>query len=70
MQKDKAIVDVNVQYKGWQRIPRSRCPPTVEAMGAGEIFLNRIDKDVSGGNFDLKSINDVKAAAKIPVIAS
>jgi len=42
----------------------------VEAMGAGEILLNCIDKDGSGGGFDLELINDVKAAAKIPVISS
>lgn len=42
----------------------------VEAMGAGEILLNCIDKDGSNSGFDLELINDVKAATKIPVIAS
>ncbi|KAE8146259.1 hypothetical protein BDV25DRAFT_162833 [Aspergillus avenaceus] len=42
----------------------------VEAMGAGEILLNCIDKDGSNGGFDLELINDVKSAIKIPVIAS
>ncbi|KAF4278730.1 hypothetical protein KXX16_004200 [Aspergillus fumigatus] len=42
----------------------------VEAMGAGEILLNCIDKDGSNSGFDLELINDVKAASKIPVIAS
>ncbi|OJJ43321.1 hypothetical protein ASPZODRAFT_74892 [Penicilliopsis zonata CBS 506.65] len=42
----------------------------VEAMGAGEILLNCIDKDGSNSGFDLELINDVKAAIKIPVIAS
>ncbi|PSN64770.1 glutamine amidotransferase:cyclase [Corynespora cassiicola Philippines] len=42
----------------------------VEAMGAGEILLNCIDTDGSNGGFDLELINDVKAAIKIPVIAS
>ncbi|KAL1846044.1 Histidine biosynthesis bifunctional protein hisB [Paecilomyces lecythidis] len=42
----------------------------VEAMGAGEILLNSIDKDGSKSGFDLELINDVKAAIKIPVIAS
>ncbi|KKY21951.1 putative imidazole glycerol phosphate synthase hishf [Diplodia seriata] len=42
----------------------------VEAMGAGEILLNCIDKDGSNSGFDLELINDVKAAVKIPVIAS
>lgn len=42
----------------------------VEAMGAGEILLNCIDKDGSNSGFDLELINDVKAGVKIPVIAS
>lgn len=42
----------------------------VEAMGAGEILLNCIDKDGSNSGFDLELINDVKEAIKIPVIAS
>ena len=42
----------------------------VEAMGAGEILLNCIDKDGSNSGFDLELINDVKDAITIPVIAS
>jgi glutamine amidotransferase/cyclase len=42
----------------------------VEVMGAGEILLNCIDKDGTNSGFDLELINDVKAAIKIPVIAS
>lgn len=42
----------------------------VEAMGAGEILLNCIDKDGSNSGFDLELINDVKSAVKIPIIAS
>ncbi|KAF7587576.1 Histidine biosynthesis bifunctional protein hisB [Aspergillus hancockii] len=42
----------------------------VEAMGAGELLLNCIDKDGSNSGFDLELINDVKASIKIPVIAS
>ncbi|KAL5040902.1 Cyclase [Aspergillus fruticulosus] len=42
----------------------------VEAMGAGEILLNCIDKDGSNSGFDLELINHVKAAVTIPVIAS
>lgn len=42
----------------------------VEAMGAGEILLNCIDRDGTNNGFDLELINDVKAATKIPVIAS
>ena len=42
----------------------------VQAMGAGEILLNCIDKDGSNSGFDLELISDVKAAITIPVIAS
>ena len=42
----------------------------VEAMGAGEILLNCIDKDGSSSGFDLELINDVKNSIKIPVISS
>ena len=42
----------------------------VEAMGAGEILLNCIDRDGSSRGFDLELINDVKASIRIPVIAS
>ena len=42
----------------------------VEAMGAGEILLNCIDRDGTNSGFDLELINDVKEAIKIPVIAS
>ncbi|PKS07550.1 hypothetical protein jhhlp_006154 [Lomentospora prolificans] len=42
----------------------------VEAMGAGEILLNCIDKDGSNSGYDLELISQVKAAIKIPVIAS
>ncbi|KAI9836831.1 MAG: hypothetical protein M1819_000996 [Sarea resinae] len=42
----------------------------VEAMGAGEILLNCIDRDGSNAGFDLELIDAVKAAVRIPVIAS
>ncbi|KAK4221512.1 hypothetical protein QBC38DRAFT_125625 [Podospora fimiseda] len=42
----------------------------VEAMGAGEILLNCIDKDGTNSGFDLELITQVKGAIKIPVIAS
>ena len=42
----------------------------VQAMGAGEILLNCIDKDGSNSGFDLELVNDVKDAVTIPVIAS
>ncbi|KAI0387123.1 imidazole glycerol phosphate synthase HisHF [Hypomontagnella monticulosa] len=42
----------------------------VEAMGAGEILLNCIDRDGTNSGFDLELIDQVKSAIKIPVIAS
>ncbi|KAF2102095.1 imidazole glycerol phosphate synthase HisHF [Rhizodiscina lignyota] len=42
----------------------------VEALGAGEILLNCIDKDGTNSGFDLELIRDVKSAIDIPVIAS
>lgn len=42
----------------------------VEAMGAGEILLNCIDKDGSNTGFDLELVREVKRCVKIPVIAS
>ncbi|CZR60702.1 probable bifunctional histidine biosynthesis protein hishf [Phialocephala subalpina] len=42
----------------------------VEAMGAGEILLNCIDKDGTNSGFDLELIDQVKSAVKIPVVAS
>ncbi|KAH8596268.1 hypothetical protein B0O99DRAFT_619977 [Bisporella sp. PMI_857] len=41
-----------------------------EAMGAGEILLNCIDKDGTNSGFDLELIKQVKSAISIPVIAS
>ncbi|KAI1188612.1 putative bifunctional histidine biosynthesis protein hishf [Nemania serpens] len=42
----------------------------VEAMGAGELLLNCIDRDGTNNGFDLELIAQVKAAVRIPVIAS
>ncbi|RIA96466.1 hypothetical protein C1645_733217 [Glomus cerebriforme] len=41
-----------------------------EAMGAGEILLNCMDKDGTNSGYDLELIDDVKKAVRIPVIAS
>ncbi|KAI1876258.1 uncharacterized protein JN550_001754 [Neoarthrinium moseri] len=42
----------------------------VEAMGAGELLLNCIDKDGTNSGFDLELVTQVKDAVRIPVIAS
>ncbi|KEF60258.1 imidazole glycerol phosphate synthase hisHF [Exophiala aquamarina CBS 119918] len=41
-----------------------------EAMGAGEILLNAIDRDGQNSGYDLELIRMVKQAVEIPVIAS
>jgi len=41
-----------------------------EALGAGEVLLNCIDKDGTNSGFDMELINQVKNAVSIPVIAS
>jgi glutamine amidotransferase/cyclase len=43
---------------------------TCEALGAGEILLNCIDRDGTNLGFDIELINAVKEAVSIPVIAS
>ncbi|EXJ89591.1 imidazole glycerol phosphate synthase hisHF [Capronia epimyces CBS 606.96] len=42
----------------------------VEAMGAGEILLNAIDRDGQNNGYDLELIGLVKSAVSVPVIAS
>lgn len=42
----------------------------VEALGAGEILLNCIDRDGTGDGFDTELVAAVSAAVSIPVIAS
>lgn len=41
-----------------------------EALGAGEILLNCLDKDGTNSGFYLELINQVRQAVTIPVIAS
>lgn len=41
-----------------------------EALGAGEVLLNLIDRDGSNRGYDLGLVEQVKAAVEIPVIAS
>jgi len=43
---------------------------TVEALGAGELLLNSIDRDGTGLGFDLELITQVREAVTIPIIAS
>ncbi|KAJ2709327.1 Histidine biosynthesis bifunctional protein hisB [Coemansia spiralis] len=41
-----------------------------EALGAGEVLLNCMDKDGTNSGYDIELIADTKAAVSIPVIAS
>lgn len=41
-----------------------------QALGAGEILLNSIDRDGTGAGFDLELISALCDAVSIPVIAS
>jgi cyclase len=60
-------------FGSWGRKPTGLDPvewaKTVERMGAGEIFLNSIDRDGTGEGYDLKLIQSVVQGVKIPVIA-
>lgn len=40
-----------------------------EELGAGEIFLNSVDRDGTGKGYDLELVKAVSTAVKIPVIA-
>lgn len=42
----------------------------VEALGAGEILLNCIDRDGQNGGYELELIRQIKGACSLPVIAS
>jgi cyclase len=45
------------------------CVKRAEAMGAGEILVNSIDRDGTMRGYDLDLLRDVSAAVSIPVIA-
>ncbi|HWI06566.1 MAG TPA: imidazole glycerol phosphate synthase cyclase subunit [Solirubrobacteraceae bacterium] len=73
-------VDVRRQAKGewevytrWGRRATGRSVQSwvqeAERRGAGEIFLNSIDRDGTGTGYDLELVKTVTQATKIPVIA-
>lgn len=74
-----ASIDARRTPNGWEvfgdggRQSTGRDPVSwateVESRGAGEIFLNSIDRDGSGQGYDLDLIRAVTAAVSIPVIA-
>lgn len=53
-------VDAGVRPAEWAR--------RAEALGAGEILLNAIDRDGMAQGYDIDAINEVVAAVNIPVI--
>ena len=42
---------------------------SIEKLGAGEIFLNSVDRDGGRCGYDLKLLKEISSAVKIPVIA-
>lgn len=56
-------------YMSGSALPRSviEAAREAEAKGAGEIFLNSVDRDGSKKGYDLAIARDVSAAVKIPV---
>jgi cyclase len=58
---------------GMGRVPTGRDPAAwaheAETRGAGEIFLNSIDRDGTANGYDLELIQGVVAATRLPVIA-
>lgn len=74
----QAIV-VSIDYKNGEvfkdhgRFATGWSPPAwareCERLGAGEIFLNSIDRDGTGDGYDLETIRSVSECVSIPVIA-
>ena len=59
--KNRGKENTKIEVEKWAR--------KVQDLGAGEIFLNSIDKDGTMGGYDLKLIKKVATAVSIPVIA-
>lgn len=74
-----ASIDARAQTNGWEayvdggRRPTGRDPAVwareLESRGAGEIFLNSIDRDGSAAGYDIPLVRHVTQAVRIPVIA-
>jgi cyclase len=72
-------IDARVQDGGWEVMTRWGSHATgldvvqwareAERRGAGEIFLNSVDRDGMAGGYDLPLIEAVCGATRIPVIA-
>ena len=62
------------QYPGipisqYPSIPISQFVKNLEHLGAGEIFLNSIDRDGKGNGYDIETIGRVVESTKLPVVA-
>lgn len=58
---DHGRTDTGLDPISWAR--------TAEELGAGEIFLNSVDRDGMGNGYDLELIQNVASSVSIPVIA-
>lgn len=58
---DHAAIDTGQSPRDWAR--------RAEDLGAGEIFLNAVDRDGTARGYDIDTINNVVEAVEIPVIA-
>lgn len=60
-------------YKNGGRVPTGRAPAEwareAEDRGAGEVFLNSIDRDGMGTGYDLELLRAVCSAVNVPVIS-
>ncbi len=64
----KPTVFSNWGAKNTEKDARDWCKE-LENLGAGEIFLNSIDRDGNGNGYDIETINQVNEVLNIPLIA-
>jgi cyclase len=64
--RDQVVIGNGTQPTGLSPVEWSR---TAEAAGAGEILLQRVERDGSATGYDLDLISSVASAVTIPVIA-
>jgi cyclase len=64
--RHEVMTDAGRTFSGLDPVDWAR---TVEGLGAGEIFLNSVDRDGKKSGYDLDVISRVSGAVSIPVIA-
>ncbi len=67
-ENNKESVFINRGRDNIDKKPIEWCK-NLQEMGAGEILVNSIDKDGSGGGYDLEVLNEISKKINIPVIA-